>query len=223
MNAHRWVLVACVCSAFAVANSFAQEPAAEKKADKRPQMVELVEGKLLLPVPGEWEKVEPRTRIIAHEFSVPPEEKPEEETDERDETPGRLTIMSAGGGVKANVARWVGQFKTSDGKPLGDDEKKVEEKQVGPLTVHLVDLAGTFRDQPRGPFGPSVERPDYRMLAAIIPTEKGGVWFIKFYGPSKTIAAQAENFAKMIEGIEWRGAEAPLINHGDTEESKIAE
>ena len=48
--------------------------------------------------------------------------------------------------------------------------------------VHLVDLSGTFKDQ-RGPMAPAVERPKYRMLAAIIAAEPAGNYFIKFYGP----------------------------------------
>lgn len=197
MIAYRDVCFGLSCVLLAAASALAQAPAPEKEPEeKQPQVVELVEGKLLLPVPGAWERIEPRNRIIAHEFSAPAEEK--------DGEPGRLTIMSAGGGVEANVARWAGQFKTAEGKPLADEDKQIEEKQVAALTVHLVDLAGTFADQPRGPFGPSVDRPDYRMLAAIIPTEKHGTWFLKFYGPKALVDAEAERFAAMIDGLEWR-------------------
>jgi hypothetical protein len=212
MNVHRWSSLALLCAGFASVACWAQEPATEKHQEKKPQVVALVRDKLLLPVPGEWRQVEPRNRIIAHEFSAPAADK--------DLAPGRLTIMSAGGGVEANIARWAEQFKTSDGKPFADDDKKLAEKQIGPLTVQLVDLAGTFQDQPRGPFGPKVERPDYRMLAAIVPTEKDGVWFIKFYGPSQVIEAETDRFAAMIEGLEWRGTVSPLNDHGATERTE---
>ena len=169
----------------------AKKDNAKKKAP--PHLVELAAGKLVLPVPGEWKLVKPRNRIIQHEFSVAPVK--------GDEIASRMTIMSAGGGVKANIARWEGQFKTSDGKPLGDDDKRVTEKKIGDLKIHLVDLSGDFQDSPRGPFGPKVNRPGYRMLAAIIPLKEGGTWFVKLYGPQATIKSAEKSFSAMIAGV----------------------
>lgn len=177
------------------------EKAAEKAAQKEvpPQILKLAKGKLLLPVPGDWKPVDPRSRIIQHEYSVEPAK--------GDDTGGRMTIMAAGGGVEANIQRWVGQFKNSDGGPIGDEAKKIQKKNIGNVPVHVVDLAGDFQDSPRGPFGPKVNRPNYRMLAAIIPlsdvsqVKAGGTWFIKFYGPKATIEAAEKSFAKMVEGV----------------------
>lgn len=175
----------------AVAGSAKKEGSATKNAE--PQIIKLADGKLLLPVPGNWKVVKPRNRIIHHEFAIAPAKS--------DETPGRMTIMPSGGGIKANIARWEGQFKSSDGKPLGDDAKKIEEKKIGDLTVHVVDLTGDYQDSMRGPFGPKVNRPGYRMLAAIVPLQDGGTWFIKAYGPKATMKASEKGFAKMIEGM----------------------
>ena len=50
------------------------------------------------------------------------------------------------------------------------------------------------------PVAPVVERPDYRMLAAVIPTDQGN-YFIKFYGPKRTVGAQAAAFQKMLAGL----------------------
>ncbi|MEM8944808.1 MAG: hypothetical protein AAGD11_06455 [Planctomycetota bacterium] len=162
-------------------------------------MIQLADGKLLLPVPGDWKAVKPKSRIIQHEFAIAPAA--------GDNAAGRMTIMSAGGGVEANIARWEGQFKSSDGKPLADEAKKVEKKTVGDVTVHVVDLTGDFQDSPRGPFGPKVNRPGYRMLAAIIPLSEvpgakgGGTWFVKSYGPASTMKAAEKEFAEMVEGV----------------------
>ena len=183
----------------AVADKPADSGSAKKKVE--PQWIKLAEGKLLLPVPGDWKKVKPRNRIIHHEFSI--------SAAEGDDTAGRMTIMPSGGGVEANITRWVGQFKTSDGKPLGNDAKKIEEKLIDKLKIHLVDLQGDFQDSPRGPFGPKVNRPGYRMLGAIIPLSdhpqgKGaGTWFVKFYGPKATVKAAEKAFAAMVEGVKY--------------------
>ena len=49
--------------------------------------------------------------------------------------------------------------------------------------------------------GKVIERPDYRMLAAIVETQDAGSHFIKFYGPAATVAKEADGFRKMIEGM----------------------
>jgi len=168
--------------------------AAESTAE--PQILGLAEGHLQLPVYGGWKKVKPRSRIVQYEFSIP--------SIGDDEMPGRMTIMAASGGLEANIARWVGQFRSGEGNPLGKDAKRVEKKKIGGLEVHLVDLAGDYQDKPGGPFGPSVNRPNYRMLAAIVPTEGRGTWFIKLYGPQKTISAAKKHFDEMLDGIVWK-------------------
>ena len=48
---------------------------------------------------------------------------------------------------------------------------------------------------------PSTERPNYRMLGAIISIKDGGQYFVKLYGPEKTIAAAEPGFMKMVEGL----------------------
>ena len=67
------------------------------------------------------------------------------------------------------------------------------------VTCHV---SGTYKDMPGGPFaGGSIDRPNYRMLAAIIETTDKGNYFIKFYGPAATVEASADGFKKMIEGM----------------------
>lgn len=184
---------ACLFVLLADAYVFAQPPEVDKAEAREPHVVELVKEKLTVPVPGEWESVEPRTRIIAHEFAVAPTEAGAD--------PGRMTIVMAAGGVEANVARWAGQYKTADGKPLAKDAPKVEKRDVDGLTVHVVDISGTFADQPSGPTGPTISRPGYRMLAAIVPTRDRGTWFLRLYGPEQLIAAEKDRFDAMVNGI----------------------
>ena len=75
--------------------------------------------------------------------------------------------------------------------------------------VRLVDVSGTYNDR-RGPFAPAVKRPDYRMLAAIVSIGKkegapASNYFIKFYGPKKTVAANEKAFTAMIESLKAVG------------------
>ena len=85
-----------------------------------------------------------------------------------------------GGGVQANVDRWVGQFQ--GGKP------QTKKRSIHGLDVTTVDVAGSYTGM-GGPMMASKEvKPGYRMLAAMVETPQGNVFF-KFTGPAKTVAA----------------------------------
>jgi hypothetical protein len=156
----------------------------------------LAGGALSLEAPAGWKRVQPKSGIVETEFSIPAEE--------GDAQPGRLTVMGAGGGVQANVDRWYGQFSQPDGSATKDKASTKTLKLAG-CSVTLVDVAGTYKDTPGGPFagGKTIDRPDYRMLAAIVePEDKNkGSYFLKFYGPAKTVAKHSDGFRTMIEGM----------------------
>lgn len=159
------------------------------------QAIKIADGKLQLDAPPAWKRVKPQSGIVEHEFSVP--------ASEGDEQAGRVTVMGAGGSVDANIDRWFGQFTQPDG---GDTKAKFKDKlkklEIAGTEVHLVDVAGTYKDQ-RGPFNPAaaVEREKYRMLAAVITSPKLGNYFIKFYGPERTVADNAKGFDEMIRSL----------------------
>ena len=165
--------------------SFAPSAAAEE-----PKVHAIKLGKLQMTAPADWDKKTPSVRIIAYEFSLPPAEKGLD--------PGRMTIMSAGGSIEANLDRWYGQFRQEDG---GDTAKaaKTEKKEIAGQTVHLVEITGTFKDQ-RGPFSKAEFKKDYEMFAAIIETGAGNI-FVKTTAPKKTMAKHKKAIRAMIEGL----------------------
>jgi len=148
-----------------------------------------VGSKYALTTPADWVKKEPRSRIVEYEFEIPKAE--------GDEFPGRVTVMGAGGGVEANVDRWKGQFKSDGGEVKAD----IQKSKVAEQDIYLVDIKGTYIDKP-APFAPTpgVDRPNYRMVGAIIATE-GGQYFVKAYGPEKTMEKALPGFKKMVEGL----------------------
>jgi len=154
--------------------------------------VTLAGGQLVMQAPAMWKQVEPAISMIEAEFAIEPED--------GDEQAGRLTIMTAGGSVEANIDRWIGQFVASDGGNPADSAK-IEEKDIGGAKVHLVDISGTYRDQ-RGPQAPATDRAGYRLLGAIIESPSAGTYFVKFYGPEKTVGANAERFQQFIASLE---------------------
>jgi hypothetical protein len=97
-----------------------------------------------------------------------------------------------GGGTKANVDRWLGQFQER-----GDQLKsKVEEVTVRNRKVTYVEAQGTYMSGTPG--GPKTAQPDSTLLGAIIESDAGSV-FIKLTGPSALAKAAAAEFRKMAE------------------------
>ncbi len=95
-----------------------------------------------------------------------------------------------GGNKQANIDRWVGQF---DGTPTV--EQKDEEMEG--KTITLLEAKGTYMDGP--PFGGNkTPRPDYTMLAAIMPSPEGDV-FLKMTGPNDSMAAAKEAFLAFVK------------------------
>lgn len=156
------------------------------------------EGKITLPAPKDWTTKKPANNIIQYEFVIPKAD--------GDEIDGRVTIMGAGGSIDANIERWIGQFQSADGKALPKDKTKIEKTKIGGLDVHVVDLIGTYKDQVGGPFagGKTTLRDDYRMLGAIIVGGDQGNYFVKAYGPKKTMDGSEEAFKKMLEGLKTK-------------------
>jgi len=93
-----------------------------------------------------------------------------------------------GGGVEANVTRWLGQFAE---KP----ESKTEEIDAGGKKITLVTASGTYNDGP--PMGAKTPREGYTLLGAIVPTEDSNV-FIKLTGPKDSISKLSDSFRAMI-------------------------
>jgi hypothetical protein len=182
----------------ALIGSLTIEAAAEEKKD---HVLTIAGGKLSITASGQWTVKKPAVRIIEHELVVP--------KSEGDVADGRMLMMSAGGSIEANLTRWFSQFSQPDGKKT-KDRAIVSKLEVAGRTIHIVDVSGTYSDR-RGPFAPAVKRADYRMLAAIVSGGKkdgaaAGNYYIKFYGPKKTVAANEKAFTAMIESLKVAGA-----------------
>jgi hypothetical protein len=149
--------------------------------------------RLAMSAPDSWIAKPPGNPMILQEFAVPAAK-----GDPRD---GRVTVSSAGGTVAANIDRWAGQFGQPDGAKTAD-KMKVQKKTVAGQEVDLVDISGTYQES-AGMMQPPVPRPDYRMLAAILPGD-GPSFFIKFYGPKKTVGEHEKEFQAMFDGIKAR-------------------
>lgn len=98
----------------------------------------------------------------------------------------------AAGGTKANVQRWLGQFKET-GDQLG---AKTEKSEVGSVALTFVKAYGTYMSG--APLGPKTPKADYALLGAILEAPKGHI-FIKFTGPRDLVDDADKGFRKMVQ------------------------
>ena len=80
---------------------------------------------------------------------------------------------------------------------MGDTppEPKRSQKEIGPLKVEFVELAGDFMAM-----GAAAPKKDHLQLAAIVQAEGRNVFF-RLVGPAETVEANREAFAKLIDGL----------------------
>jgi hypothetical protein len=103
-----------------------------------------------------------------------------------------------GGPTDANITRWKGQFQTAGGQPITD--AKTEKLTISGFKVTTLDISGTFTDSSGPMMAAGAPKAGYRMLAAIVESNKGSVFF-KFAGPKKTVTAGEAEFKAMLSSI----------------------
>jgi gluconolactonase len=144
---------------------------------------------LKLTVPESWESQPPSNNLRLGQFKIAPL---------KDEGESEIYIASfpgGGGGVDANVSRWISQF-TSEGRKV-----KVTQGKAPQGDYVLADISGTYKQS----IGPPVrmqtkEVPDSRMLGVILMIEDEGIYFVKFTGGKETVASQEKAFRKSFGG-----------------------
>jgi hypothetical protein len=102
-----------------------------------------------------------------------------------------------GGSVEDNVQRWIDQMDPAPGS-----NPRPETFEANGYRVTWIDVSGTLKPSTMG-MGPSTEQPSSRLLAAVVEGP-GGPWFFKATGPEATLAAERDDFLKMLRSV--RGA-----------------
>jgi hypothetical protein len=106
-----------------------------------------------------------------------------------------------GGGVDANVERWIGQVQQPDGSASKDKVRR-ESQTINGLKVTTVDLSGTYVAEVRPGATERYNKPGFRLRAAVVETAKGP-YFIKMTGPAKTMAAADADFKKFLASVRY--------------------
>ncbi len=99
-----------------------------------------------------------------------------------------------GGGVQANIDRWLGQFQEKPARPPA-----AKKQTIAGLNVTTIEYGGTFLAG--GPMQPNkTPKPGYSLVGAIVEAPEGNVFF-KLTGPAKTVKASRAAFDKMLASI----------------------
>lgn len=93
-----------------------------------------------------------------------------------------------GGGVAANVERWLGQFSPAT-------SQRMREVEAGGTKVTFVEAEGTFLSGMPGT--PSIPMEGFSLRGAILESSAGDV-FVKFTGPAAAVHPASETFEKMV-------------------------
>lgn len=158
----------------------------DEKAAK-PRTVK-VEG-ISFDVPEAWTSSRPTSAMRKAQIRIKPVQ--------GDSDPADLVLFIFPGGAgttELNVERWRKQFADEDGDTPEVENKTVKGKNTD---VTRVEVAGTYTD----PFAGGGPQASYRLLGAIVQTDKAG-YFFKLVGPDKTMKAAEPDFDKMLSSIE---------------------
>ncbi|HEX8198995.1 MAG TPA: hypothetical protein VF590_00805 [Isosphaeraceae bacterium] len=159
-------------------------------ADAPPQTIDA--GGLTFQAPGSWKSSRPSSFMRRAQLAVPPAQGAGESAE--------LVVFAFPGGagtVQQNVARWQQQFEDPSGKPPRITSEARRGKNVD---VTVVECAGRYvaAVQPGSP--ERLDKPDYRMLAAIVQTPEVA-YFLKMVGPDATVKAAKPAFDDLCKSI----------------------
>ncbi len=149
-------------------------------------------GELAFEVPASWKVEQPRSQMRKAQLKVAPVE--------GDSEPAELVLFvfpNGAGTVEANIARWEQQFLGEDGKSAKAEVKKTKGKNVDATRV---EVSGRYVAAVTPGADEKNNKPEYRLLGAIVQTPDAG-YFFKMVGPDKTMKAARAGFDAMVVSI----------------------
>lgn len=111
-------------------------------------------------------------------------------------------FANIGGGVQANLDRWVGQFELPGGGDAAE-KAKTSKQTINGLAVTTIDLLGTYKGGGVAMGQTSAPKTGYRLLGAIVEGQSGpgSEVFFKMTGPVKTMAAAEKEFQTLLKSL----------------------
>jgi hypothetical protein len=152
---------------------------------------------LRFAVPKGWERVPAASPMRAAQFRIPRAGRKQED--------GELILFRYGapeGGAATDlVERWYTQFTQPDGRS-SKEAASVTRQSVNGLTVEVIDLSGTYHPA-MGPME-HTEKPNWRLLGAVVEGDDRGPWYWRAVGPAETMDKAKAGFDALIGTLEVR-------------------
>jgi hypothetical protein len=105
----------------------------------------------------------------------------------------------SGGGVEANLQRWIGQMTLPDGGDPATQATRSEFAANG-MPGHIVALDGGYKSGGGRPMGGGGEiLPGYRLVGVVLEGPQGSLFF-KLTGPEATARAMEGDLLTMVKG-----------------------
>jgi hypothetical protein len=149
-------------------------------------------GGLKFSAPQGWIAEKPTSSMRQAQYRLP-----KADNDAEDAELVVFYFQGGGGGVQANIDRWVSQFEKPDGTPVSD--AKTSKKVVNGTPMTIVDVSGTYMAG-MGTMSDSKPKNGYRMLAVVVETGSGP-WFFRLAGPAKTVTQWESSYQAFLETI----------------------
>ena len=149
-------------------------------------------GELTFKAPSAWKSEKPSSPMRKGQIKIKPAA--------GDDEGAELVITSfpgAVGGIEANVKRWEGGFQEADKSTA---KAKVEKRKGLNVEVTRVEVAGRYVAAMMPGQPGKNDKPNYRLLGAIVPTAES-TYFFKLTGPDRTVREATKGFDAMIESM----------------------
>lgn len=159
-------------------------------ADDAPQSIKA--GALSFKAPASWKKEQPKSAMRAAQMRIEPAA--------GDADPAEMLVFafpSGAGSVESNIDRWEKQFVDADKRT---PKAKVEKRKGLNVEVTRVEISGRYVASTMPGAATKNDKPDYRLLGAIVTTPDTG-YFFRLTGPEKTVAAASKGFDGLIESM----------------------
>lgn len=154
-------------------------------------------GHLTFHPPAAWHTRTPASSMRVAEFVIPHAPGDPEDAE--------LIVYyfgaQGGGGAQANIDRWIGQMQ-GPGRKSAADSAKTESRTINGLAISEVDVSGTYVAEVRPGSSEHYNKPDFRLIAAVVNTPNGP-YYIKLTGPARTVAAAKPAYDGFLSSLKY--------------------
>ena len=159
-------------------------------------------GLLEFRAPQGWSVQTPSNPVRVAQFSLP--------RAEGDAEDGELAVFhfgaAGGGGFDMNLERWASQMQQPDGS---DSSKKIShtQRKLGEVAIREAWLTGTLVAETTPGSGQRLNKPDFKLRAAMLEVPGTTPYYVKLTGPTKTVDRWDSAWNEFLSSAAESGAE----------------